>query len=248
MVQKIIIPNFEMHLPRKLKKKIKKELEKKLKENPDLLDNGTLASESSQRSTHSPSEAQAPGQSAPSPENSGSESATQEQDTVGLDQFNTAIAQRDEYLNDLKRLQAEFDNYRKRVLKERAELKDFLIQDMMTRLLDVVSNLERALYHPISSEDVESYKTGVSMVYQQFTGILSDYGLSKINTVGQLFDPRFHEAVSQVESAEHEPGTIVMEIMPGYKINDRVLIAPKVQVAAKPTAPANPDGTSQTQG
>ena len=131
----------------------------------------------------------------------------------------------------LKRLQAEFDNYRKRVVKERAEMKDFLIQDVITRLLEVVGNLEHALNSNAESSDMESYRTGVRMVYQQFLSILGEFGLSKIETVGQPFDPRFHEAVSQAVNDEVQPGTIILEITPGYKLKERVVRAPKVQIA-----------------
>jgi len=142
------------------------------------------------------------------------------------------IAERDEYLDHLKRLQAEFDNYRKRVLKERSEMREYLLQEFLLRLLDVAENMERALNPQNHAADAESYKAGVRMVYQQFMTVLKDYGLTRVETVGELFDPRYHEAIAQAKTAEHEPGTILAEISPGYRLKDRVLRAPKVQVAA----------------
>ncbi len=142
--------------------------------------------------------------------------------------------ERDEYVNHLKRLQAEFDNFRKRTQRERAEMQQHLLQEIISRLLDVLDNLERSLHPDNETEDVQSYKTGIEMVFQQFVNLLKDYGLTKVVTEGEKFDPNFHEAVSQIQTNEYEPGTIVNEISPGYLLKDRVLRAPKVQVAAAP--------------
>lgn len=156
---------------------------------------------------------------------------TQNHMNMLVEDVDKIIAERDEFLNDLKRLQAEFDNYRKRVQRERLEMKDYLLQDLMTRLLDVVESLERALLTDIASGDLQAYRTGVEITQNQLMSILKDQGLSRIETVGQPFDPNLHEAVQMVETDEREPGTILLEFSPGYILKDRVLKAPKVQVA-----------------
>ncbi len=148
--------------------------------------------------------------------------------------------ERDEYLVHLQRLQAEFDNFRKRIQRERIEMKEFLLQTVFTRLLEVVENLERALHPDHKNGDIESFHEGVEMVYRQLMSILGEYGLTKLETEGQPFDPNLHEAVGQVSAGDSEPGTIVNELSPGYCLKDRVLKAPKVQIAA-PAQPSEPD-------
>ena len=144
------------------------------------------------------------------------------------------IQERDEYLDHLRRLQAEFDNYRKRTLRERAELADYILQPFLVQLLAVAENLDRALHPANQTPDVEAYRQGVEMVYQRFMAILNEQGLERMNTVGESFDPNWHEAVAQVETEEVPPGTIVAELAPGYRLKERLLQAAKVQVAARP--------------
>ena len=222
MIRKIFIPNLSA-LPRKTKKKIKNDLERMLKKEVINQLKDIELQELSEDGTE--------------PENIFVAETTKEpvslreDNYVTRDEFNKIAAQRDEFINDLKRLQAEFDNYRKRMIKERAEMKDFLIQDVISRLLEVVGNLEHALNSNSEGTDIESYRTGVRMVYQQFLSILAEFGLTKIDTVGQPFDPRFHESVSQIENNEVKPGTITMEFTPGYKLKERLIRAPKVQIA-----------------
>ncbi len=143
------------------------------------------------------------------------------------------IHERDDYLKHLQRLQADFDNYRKRIQKEKAQLRDFLVQDILTSLLEVIDNMDRALHPDNDTHDVDSYRQGVEMVFQQFMNILKEHGLTRVETDGKMFDPRFHEAIGQVETDQHEPGTIISEFLPGYAINERILRAPKVQVATQ---------------
>ncbi len=162
--------------------------------------------------------------------------ATEEQEELSEELVELAKVkqERDEYLNHLKRLQAEFDNFRKRTQKERIELKEYLIEDIMRKLVEVVENMERALHPDNQTTDIESYRSGVEMVYNKMMSILQEYGLVRLESVGKPFDPRFHEAVMNIETEEYEPGTVVAEFTPGYCLKDRVLQAPKVQVATQP--------------
>lgn len=161
----------------------------------------------------------------------------EEQATVSAAEYQKICSERDDYLNHLQRLQAEFENYRKRVFKEKSEMRDYLIQDFIGSLLIVIDNMERSLHPDNNTDDVESYRQGVEIVFQQMLSILKEKGFERIDAVGQKFDPHFHEAVQQVETDDCEPGIITEEFMPGYMIKDRVLRAPKVLVAAKPSKP-----------
>lgn len=169
------------------------------------------------------------------PDGAGESSSTEANDKPSgdalLDEIDALRKERDEYLRDLQRLQAEFENYRKRMLKERSEMKELMLQDVITRLLDVVDNLERALDTDPAHENAESFKSGVKMIHQQLNALLAEQGLERIEAVGRPFDPRFHEAVMQQPSADHEPGTVLAEFQPGYRLKDRVLRASKVQVS-----------------
>jgi len=153
---------------------------------------------------------------------------------IGSQELEQIMLERDEFLDHLKRLQAEFDNYRKRIQREREELSAYMLQGFMAQLLPVADAFHRAMETAGQTADIESYRQGVEMVYKQLMNILKESGLEKIETVGQKFDPNLHEAVSQVESAEHEPGAIVTEFSPGYQLKERVIQAPKVQVAIAP--------------
>lgn len=153
---------------------------------------------------------------------------------VSPEEFQKAVQERDEYLDHLRRLQAEFDNYRKRVQKEKGELRDLLIQDLLFQLLDVMEALERALHPDHESSDVELYRKGVEIVYQKFMAVLKDQGLTRIESVGQPFDPFIHEAIMQTETGAVKPGTVVAEISPGYFWKDRLLRPSRVQVSVSP--------------
>ncbi|MBZ0258234.1 nucleotide exchange factor GrpE [bacterium] len=157
-----------------------------------------------------------------------------------------ACKQRDEYLHDLQRLQAEFDNFRKRTIRERSEMREFLLQEFIGRLLDVIDNLDRALNADANQESHEAFRDGVKMIQQQMMMILTDYGLQRINTQGEKFDPSLHEAMMQIESDEHEPGQIVSEFMPGYLLKERVLRAAKVQVAQASSTPTDNQETNES--
>lgn len=170
------------------------------------------------------------------------EKETENPVVLSMEEYNRLRQERDDFLNHLQRLQAEFENYRKRVQKEKAELRDYLIQDFIYRMLEVIDNMDRALHPSNAAADVNSYRQGVEMVFQQMINILREQGLVRMESVGQIFDPRLHEAVGRQESSEHEEGVIVNEFLSGYKINDRVLRAPKVIVSIKPKGAA-PDKT-----
>jgi len=129
----------------------------------------------------------------------------------------------------LQRLQADFDNYRKRV---RAEMQEWATQslcDLVRELLPVIDNLERAKQ---AAGSTESLSAGVELVHKQFLAVLEKYGLNMIEACGIQFDPSLHHAIMQVEAADPE-NTVVEELQKGYRLKDRVLRASLVKVAGR---------------
>lgn len=153
-----------------------------------------------------------------------------EADTIQAD-LEQAQAQAAEYLDSLRRLKAEFENFRKRMLREQSEFIKFASQGLILELLPVVDNFERALEHNAEGGHLEEYRKGLSLVRAQLLEALAKEGLSVIDSVGQPFDPHRHEAVMQEESDEFPEGTVVRELEKGYVLKDRVIRPAKVTVA-----------------
>lgn len=120
----------------------------------------------------------------------------------------------------LKRLMAEFDNYKKRASKERELLYNSLVADIMMAFLPVMDNLEKAIN--ANTED-EGYKKGMELVAKQFQDVLKSFGLEEIKTEGEIFDPSLHEAVSSVQDDTKKSQEIVEEFRKGYKMGDKVI-------------------------
>jgi len=126
------------------------------------------------------------------------------------------------------RLRAEFDNFRKRLEREREDRERRALARPFLDLLPVVDNLERAAAAPGSADDL---RKGAELIARQLVDLLSRYGLAEIPAVGKPFDPRLHEAVSRVESAEHAVPTVIAELQRGYWLNDKLLRPAMVEVA-----------------
>ena len=137
----------------------------------------------------------------------------------------------EEYRNRLLRSQADFDNFRRRTQREKEELAKYASMELITRLLPVLDNFERAIGAARSSGDFESLAKGVEMIHRQMLQVLEQEGLKPMETVGQPFNPEFHEAVMRVESDEHEEGTVVEELQRGYILKDRVIRPAMVKVS-----------------
>jgi molecular chaperone GrpE len=133
------------------------------------------------------------------------------------------------------RTAADFDNFRKRTRRELDDARRNGREDLLRVLLPVFDNLERALQSAQRSSDVRAMADGLKMVERQFVDALGREGIVRIPTVGQPFDPSVHEAIQQVETGDHEPGTVLAEVQPGYTQGDRLLRAAMV-VVAKPKA------------
>jgi molecular chaperone GrpE len=141
-------------------------------------------------------------------------------------------------LNDrLLRLAAEFDNYKKRVARDRAELIRVANEELLLELLPVLDNLERALAAARKTDSTEALAEGVDLVLRLFQGVLERAGVKPIDSVGQPFDPTVHQAVAAVESPGVPDQTVVEEVQRGYWLHAKVLRPAMVKVA-KAAAPA----------
>jgi molecular chaperone GrpE len=150
-------------------------------------------------------------------------------------QVDVLLSERASLYDKLLRRQAEFDNYRKRVERERAELYQHGRDDVLLQFLPVVDNFERALSSLEESEgDADALLRGVELIHKQFKDALSKLGLEPVEAVGQTFDPHVHEAVTTEATDKHKENTVIEEFLRGYKIGDRLLRPAKVKVAASP--------------
>lgn len=136
-------------------------------------------------------------------------------------------------LNDsYLRLNAEFDNYRKRTLKEKAELLKSGSERVLLDVINVVDDFERALDNISKTEDVEAVKEGVDLIYSKFVNFLTKHGVKEIETIGQPFDTDRHEALTTVPAqTEEDKDKIVDSVQKGYMLDDKVIRYPKVIVA-----------------
>jgi len=138
--------------------------------------------------------------------------------------------EKDTLQDRLLRTAAEFDNYRKRVDRERRELSDFVAADVLTELLPILDNLERALQAPAGG-DADAYRQGVEMIQRQVFDLLRKRGVKPIEAVGADFDPNYHQAVSHDISPDHREGEVIEELRRGYMLGERLLRPAMVKVA-----------------
>jgi molecular chaperone GrpE len=153
------------------------------------------------------------------------EEAVVEEPSVPLAEFEAVIRERDQYLDSLRRLKAEFDNSRKRQERERSRILEFASEKLVQELLPVLDNLDRAL------ESEGDIREGVQATRGQLAEVLANEGLLPVASDGQPFDPNVHEAVMGQPSDEHEEGTVLQTFQRGYLLNGRAIRPAKVVVA-----------------
>jgi len=168
-------------------------------------------------------------------ENGASESA--ETEAENQESQDEAAAQLEKLTADLKekedrvlRLQADFENFRRRTSKEKEELSAVVTQGILKDMLPLLDNFERAM--AAEAKDGEAFQKGVEMIFTQFTEILKKNGLEHIEVEGQKFDPNFHQAVMRVQNADMEDDDIAQELQKGYMVKGRVIRPSMVQVVA----------------
>lgn len=147
-------------------------------------------------------------------------------------------AENAELKDRIARRQADFENYRKRVERERAETYNRVVADVATKLLPVLDNLKRALDAEASVESSESdefrhFLSGVDLIYKQLNGVLEALGVKPIAAVGEPFNPHIHEAVVTEATDEFEPDTVMQEIVAGYRLGDKLIRPALVKVATR---------------
>ena|SRR5438067_3550168 len=166
-----------------------------------------------------------------------------------LDDSTARAAQTQERLKDtherLLRTAAEFDNFRKRVHKEKDDLRKFAVESLLRDFLPVADNLERALDHA-EEHDLRQVIEGVRLVQKMLGDSLAKHGIVAFSAMGQLFDPNLHEALMQQES-DRPAGTVVSEMARGYKLHDR-LVRPAAVVVARPRTAASPPSQETAAG
>lgn len=162
-------------------------------------------------------------------------------------ELESARAERDRMREQLLRIAADFDNFRKRSRKEIEEVRRRAVEDTLREVLPVVDNLERAAEAMNDATDIGAVADGVRMVLRGFEDIAGRLNLKRVPGVGHQFDPTCHDAMQQVETDAQEPGTIVSEIVPGYYIGDR-LLRPAMVVVAKPPTRTDDQGGSASNG
>lgn len=131
------------------------------------------------------------------------------------------------------RLQADFANYKKRTAAEKLQISEVVKMDVLTNILPVIDNFERALQVPQDkvAEDVKSFIDGYEMIYKQLLGVLEKEGVTKIDAVGKPFDPNYHQAVMRVPSDEYDDDVVVEVLQEGYLLGDKTLRPAMVKVA-----------------
>jgi molecular chaperone GrpE len=158
------------------------------------------------------------------------ESSTAPSATADAEALAKLQAERDALLDRVARTQAEFDNYRKRSAREQADFREYAVADAVKTLLPVIDSFDLALRAPGSGEESELRK-GVELIRKQLEEVLGKIGVRSIPAVGEVFDPRVHEAIEMVETDQAEDNHVSAELSRGYKIKDRLLRPAMVRVA-----------------
>jgi len=157
--------------------------------------------------------------------------AAEASDTQGAGRnLETLQRERDDYYDRLLRKTAEFDNYRRRVDRERREQADQAVVDLLQDLLLVVDDFDRALTVE-AGEDAAAYRKGVELIHAKLQDLLRKRGIKPIEAIGKDFDPNVHQAVSHESSPTHREGEVIGEMGRGYMIGDRLLRPAMVKVA-----------------
>jgi molecular chaperone GrpE len=141
--------------------------------------------------------------------------------------------EKDALQDRLLRTAAEFDNYRKRMERERRELAEYTAGEILKDLLPIIDNFERALLLPATSE-TDAFRKGIELIHKQMLDLLKRRGIKPIEALGTDFDPNFHQAVIHEASATHREGEVMEELQRGYLVGER-LLRPSMVKVAKPS-------------
>ena len=160
--------------------------------------------------------------------------------TVTADQLadlQARAAKAEENWDRLLRTAADFENFKRRAARDKQDAVRFANQSLMEKLMPILDSMEMAMASIQNSPDeaARSLQTGLTMIHQQFKNALAESGLEEVDATGKKFDPQWHEAVSEQETAEAEEGHVIQQLRKGYKLRDRLLRPASVVVAKSPT-------------
>lgn len=138
----------------------------------------------------------------------------------------------EELQTKLLRVQADYDNFRRRTIKEKEELAKYASMKLIEQLVPTVDNFDRALEASATTKDYDSFAKGVDMIFRSLLQVLENEGLKAMDPIGQPFNPEYHQAVMTVESDEYEEGIVVEQLQKGYMLKDRVIRPAMVKVSS----------------
>jgi molecular chaperone GrpE len=176
----------------------------------------------------------------PEQASTGQDAAEQELTLSGdtLDEYTKLLAEKQELMNTLVRRQADFENYRKRVEKDRHQERHRGVELLIEQLIPVLDTFDRALSGSDEGATAE-YRKGFELIRRQLWDALAKQGLVRIDSVGKEFDPHSHHAIGTVETSEYPDGSVVEELQPGYLFHERVVRPAMVRVASAPETGAH---------
>ena len=163
------------------------------------------------------------------------------------DDVESLRSERDQALDQAIRAQAELENYRKRVARELEQAARYQMLPLIRDLIPALDNLERTIQAAGQTARVDDLVKGAEMILANFEQVFSSHSTKTIEAVGQPFDPNLHEAIQQLPSEEHPPGTVIQEVERGYVLHDRVIRPTKVIVASAPAAVADEESNEATE-
>jgi len=163
------------------------------------------------------------------------ELAQESQGGVSRQEYERVSQERDALLDRLARLQAEFENYRKRNAREQAEFREYAVADAVKNFLPILDNFDLALRSQKNEGAEAALRSGIELIRKQMDDVLSRLGVQVIPAQGSTFDPRVHEAIEMVESADHADHEVIDELQREYKLKERLLRPAMVRVATNPT-------------
>jgi len=161
--------------------------------------------------------------------------AQEAQGGVARQEYERVSQERDALLDRLARLQAEFENYRKRNAREQAEFRDYAVADALKNFIPVLDNFDLALRSQKSEAADPALRSGIELIRKQMEDALAKLGVQVVPAQGSTLDPRMHEDIELVESNDHADHEVIDELQRGYKLKDRLLRPAMVRVATNPS-------------
>lgn len=145
--------------------------------------------------------------------------------------LDTILMQRDQFKDALQRERADFVNYKKRVEREKSEMRSTIAAETLAKVLPIIDDFDRAMTSVPDDAQDNGWLTGLTMIHRKFNELLTQFGIETIDPLGEPFDPNFHEAIGTEDSDEYESNTITAVLQKGYKLDDKCIRVAMVKVA-----------------